>query len=192
MAGLAMGKLWLRASRRFSRAARVGRTADDGLALIEFALIFPIMIVMFIGMVEFGEAFSINRKVENVASTVADLVSQQAAVTDADLTDIVRVGNQLMLPYGAAPLRVRIISVVADATNQARTVAWSFGPGAPADGSAYTALPRAGLTEANSSLIVVEAEYDFSPTLRHFLGNFEINGAAYFRPRLTRVVTKSD
>jgi Flp pilus assembly protein TadG len=178
--------------RRFARVVRNAGPAEDGLALIEFALVLPIMIVMFVGMVEFGEAFSINRKVENVASTVADLVSQQAAVSDADLADIVRVGNQLMLPYRSAPLRVRIISVVADATNQAKTVAWSYGPGAPASGSAYTALPRSGLTEANSSLIVVESEYDFSPTLRNFLGNFEINGAAYFRPRLTRTVTKSD
>ncbi|WP_170937142.1 MULTISPECIES: TadE/TadG family type IV pilus assembly protein [Rhodomicrobium] len=182
----------MRLGERFRRAGRALRAGEDGLALIEFALIFPIMIIMFIGMVEFGEAFSIKRKVDNVAATVADLVSQRASVTSQDLDDIVTIANQLMRPYPTTGLRVRIMSVVANAQNTATTVLWSSGAGAPAAGSAY-ALPRAGLTEANSSIIAVEAEYEnFRPALSHFIGTIDISGNAFFRPRLARVVTKTN
>lgn len=177
--------------RRLRRLLRSARRCEDGVAMIEFALVLPIMIFIFVGMVEFGEAFSINRKVENAASTVADLVSQQGSVTDDTLEDITRVAEQILLPYRSAPLSLRIISVVANAQNSATTVAWSFGPGAPAANTAFT-LPQAGLTEANSSIIVVEAEYDFTPTVGHFLGSFDITGHAFFRPRMARVVMKTD
>lgn len=176
--------------RRLTRLWRSAQRRDDGVAMIEFALVLPIMIFIFVGMVEFGEAFTINRKVENAASTVADLVSQQGSVSDETLEDIVRVAEQVLLPYRSAPLSLRIISVVADAENRETTVAWSFGPGAPAANTAYSL--RAGLTEANSSVIVVEADYDFTPTVGHFLGSFEITGNAFFRPRTTRVVMKTD
>ncbi len=166
--------------------------AERGVVMVEFALILPIMIMIFFGLVEFGEAFSVNRKVENAASSVADLVSQQGVVSTADLDDITTVAAQILQPYRAAPLTVRIFSVAAD-ENNVTTVAWTYPAGGPAVGSAY-ALPASGsgLTEANSSVIVAEAAYAFTPTLGQFLGAIQINGRAYFRPRLSRVVTKTD
>lgn len=183
---------------RLSGAARRFRRCERGVTLVEFALVFPILILMFIGLVEFGEAFSVNRKVTNAASTVADLVSQENAVTTLQLQDIATVATELIKPYRSnAPIfSLRIISIVAsnekDDAKRSAKVAWTFGPGAPAVGSVYT-LPAGGrLTEANSSLIVTETSYAFTPTVGYFLGSITLRGVAYFRPRLSRTVDKTD
>lgn len=157
---------------------------------MEFALIMPVLVILFIGLVEFSEAFTVTRKLSNTASTVSDLVSQEPTVSTADLTDIEQVASELMRPYSNTPLTVRIISVVADADN-ATTVAWSYPVGAYATGAAYS-LPQAGLTEPNSSLIVAEASYGFTPSIGNVLGTFTIDERAFFKPRFSQSVEKLD
>jgi Flp pilus assembly protein TadG len=167
---------------------------DRGVTLIEFALVLPLMLLLFVGMVEFGEVFTLTRKLSTAASTVSDLVSQQTAVTTDDLNDIAMIANEIIGPYDAGPLSIVIVSVVADADNNT-TVAWSHPASAYAAGAAYTlpnnnsADPNARMTEPNSSIIVAEAEYAFTPTVGNFLGTFTITQQAYFRPRFSTLVT---
>lgn len=169
---------------------------DRGVTLIEFALVLPLMLLLFVGMVEFGEAFTLTRKLSTAASTVSDLVSQQTAVTTGDLNDIAQVAVEIIEPYAAGPLDIVIVSVVADAENNT-TVAWSHPASAYAAGAAYTlpnnssADPNARMTEPNYSIIVAEAEYAFTPTVGNFLGTFTITQRAYFRPRFSTAVTKN-
>ena len=178
--------------KRLSAAARRLAPSERGVTVIEFALVFPIMLIIFIGMVEFGEAFSVSRKISNAASTVSDLVSQETAVTNARLANIATIADELIRPYGGAPFSLRIISVVADDKNEKVSVAWSYPEGAAAVGSEYKALPSAAMTEANSSLIVAETSYAFTPTVGHFIGSVTLNGIAYFRPRMVQSVSKAD
>ena len=172
------------------RAFRDIRGDERGVTLVEFALVLPVMIVIFIGLVEFSEAFTVARKLSGAAGTVSDLVAQESSVTNASLNDIEQVAGELMQPYSDTPLNVVIVSVVAD-ENNATTVAWSYPAGAYAVGTPYT-LPQAGLTEAGSSLIVTEASYNFTPTVSRFLGTFLLNERAFFRPRFSQAVTKLD
>ncbi|NJM33400.1 MAG: pilus assembly protein [Rhodomicrobium sp.] len=164
--------------------------------MIEFALVLPILAVLFVGLVEFGEAFTLTRKLSNAAGTVSDLVSQQTDVSTSELNDIALVAQEIIKPYRSAPLDLVIVSVVADADNNT-TVAWSHPASAYAAGTAYTlpnnssADPNARMTEPHSSIIVAEAEYAFTPTVGSFLGSFTITERAYFRPRFSAVVTKN-
>lgn len=174
---------------RYRRLTRCRFLAhENGTALIEFALVFPILVVLFLGMVEFGEAFSVSRKVDTVAATTADLVSQVETLTSADYSDIVLVANELIKPYSNAPMSLVISSVVADDANNERTVAWSCATGggtARAVDSVVKDL-AAGLTEAGSSLILVEASYQFTPVVGlYLLGTHDLKSSAFFRPRLT-------
>lgn len=172
---------------RFLQATSALRGGERGLALIEFALIFPVMLFLFLGLVEFGEAFSLNRKIENAASTVSDLVSQESKVTCAQLADIATIANEIIKPYRPAPFSLRISSIVADENNNLE-VAWTYPTGG---GSPSFDFP-AGLTEPGSSLIVAETAYEFTPTIGYFIGSITLNGKGYFRPRLTRIVEGSD
>ncbi len=176
-----------------SRYPRLGRlmvrrclAGEDGIALIEFALVFPILVVLFLGLVEFGEAFSVSRKVDTVAATTADLVSQLDTLTSTDYNDIVLVANELIKPYSNTPMSLVITSVVADDANKT-TVAWSCATGGgTARAVDSTVNLAAGLTEPGSSLILVEANYQFTPVVGlYLLGTHDLKSSAFFRPRLT-------
>jgi Flp pilus assembly protein TadG len=166
--------------------------AEEGMALVEFSLVFPILLILFVGTVEFSEGFAVNRKLTNAASTVSDLVAQVPQVSDADLSDIAEVAETLMQPYQAANLGLVVTSVEADADNNT-TVGWSYahGSGATARTGGTPLVLPAGLTEPNSSVIVAETSYQFTPTVAYFLtGDITLTGRAYFRPRVSRVVEK--
>ena len=55
---------------------------------VEFAIMLPIMLLMFFGTAEFGEAITIDRKVGHVASALGDLVAQSKSLSDADMQNI--------------------------------------------------------------------------------------------------------
>ena len=80
-----MSRIWL----RMRRAARESARRYKGIAAIEFAMIVPLMLVLFFGTVEFsfrrrgrpqGDAW--------MARTLSDLTSQNISVTDTQLTNI--------------------------------------------------------------------------------------------------------
>lgn len=173
--------------RRLFRRTAAG---ERGVTMIEFALVLPFLVVLFIGLVEFAEAFTVMRKLSMAAHTVSDLVAQEPSVDTAELNDVSLVADEILKPYGTAPLTIVIVSVVSDVDNAA-TVAWSHPASAYVPGTAY-ALPEAALTDPNTSLIVAEATYDFTPTVSRFLGSFQMNERGFFRPRFTQTVLKLD
>ena len=68
------------------RVAIAGFFADrSGVAAIEFAVIVPLMLVMFFGTVEFSSGLAVDRKVSLVARTIVNLTSQGVQATSADL-----------------------------------------------------------------------------------------------------------
>jgi Flp pilus assembly protein TadG len=176
-----------RQARRLARDAR-------GNALVEAALVFPILISLFLGISEFSEALTVSRRVEAAAGTSADLVARLRTVTDNDLTQIKPMIDEMLSPFSTATLSLVITSVVADDDNQT-TVAWSHaeGPGVSArtEGSPV-ALP-AGLTEPNTSVILAEVRYTFHSTLATLIaGGVPMGAEAYMRPRLTAQIEKTD
>lgn len=170
--------------------ARVRRLARDvrGVSAVEFALILPVMIVMYIGAVEFSHALTVDRRVTAVASAAADLTAQTEQVTAADMQDIFTASTAIMSPYSSTPISIVVTSVVADANNDT-TVAWSCAHnGTPrAEDSEYT-LPD-GLTQPFSSVIVAEVSYSFDPPIGQYMtGGINMTETFYLRPRRSLTV----
>ena len=166
-----------------------------GVSAVEFALLLPVLILIYVGIVESGNAITIYRRTSAVASTAADLTAQVKSVSTADLQDIVAASTSILAPHSTTPLKIVLSSVVADQNNNGK-VAWSYASkGSPrATGSAY-AVP-AGLTEANSSVIVAEITYAFTPLLNlssvFSPGSFDMKRTFYARPRRSLTVTKTN
>ena len=164
--------------------------ADDtrGVSAVEFALILPIMVTMYIGAVEFSSALTVDRRVSSVASAAADLAAQSEQVTSNSVQDIFTAATSIMLPYSATSISIVLTSVVADANNDT-TVDWSCAQnGSPkSDGAAYT-LPT-GLTQPFSSVIVAEVAYSYTPPIGQFLtGGVNMSETFYLRPRRSLTV----
>ena len=112
------------------RVSRLGYLARDqsGNILVEAALVFPILIMLFVGVSEFSEAFTAKRRLAIAATTAADLVARATSVTSGDLSGIKAMVDETIKPFPTASLGLVITSVVADKDN-VTTVAWSDAQG---------------------------------------------------------------
>lgn len=169
-----------------------GRFARDrkASAAVEFALVAPVMLAMFLGSVEMTDLAIANRKVTTLASTAADLVAQDVEITNAEMADIFAALEAVLQPLPAASARVTISSVVADANGVTR-VAWSDsrnGAALAANGR-YT-LPT-GLVTPGSSVIVAEVRFTFQSRLGFFVTtDRQITETFMLRPRRVLSVTR--
>ena len=128
---LFLGSSHLRLIRRLFRAR-------DGVAAVEFAFIAPVLILAYCGIAELCGAMLAERKAYHAASAIGDLVAQSAAPTPSNITDIFTVATQddIMAPYSATGMNMRVSSVVMNAADTQATVGWSCGYGA------YASLPK--------------------------------------------------
>lgn len=84
------------------------RGSEHGVAAIEFALIFPLLLVMFFAIVNLSQYISVNRKLTVTANLVADLVTRKKDVTQADLNDVFIAAQLSLRPLDAGNVRVDV------------------------------------------------------------------------------------
>jgi Flp pilus assembly protein TadG len=172
---------WLRG--RFARDQR-------GLAAVEFALLAPIMILLYCGLGELTLAMMAERQAAHSASVVGDLVAQTPTMDATQMADIFNVGSSIMKPFPAAPLKVRVTSIKADALGVPHVV-WSqgHGMGAMTTGATVPGFP-AGLLLAGDSIIEADVSYTFTSPIEQVVAvpiGFGQN--FYFKPRRSADVT---
>jgi Flp pilus assembly protein TadG len=173
---------------RFRRLSRDRR----GLAALEFALIAPMMVVVLFGSIELTELLSCNRRTENTAASVADVISRDTVVTDDEIDDLWAAANALMFPNSVAPMRMRVSSVSIVSATDAR-VLWSDGHNglAPRAVDSPVTLP-AGMMIPGTSVIMSETEYRYQPPIGIFLKlAIDLNHKEYRRPRIADPVTRN-
>ena len=155
-----------------------------GSILIEAAIAFPVLIVILLGMVEFGVAFTVKRRNAQIASTVADLVAQVSSISTSDLQSMETISATILAPYpySAAIAGLRITDVTLNAYN-ATVVRWSYATGTlSANSGPYS--PPSGLVSQGQDVIIAEANYNFTPVIGEFLtGVITFSAQAYNKPR---------
>jgi Flp pilus assembly protein TadG len=170
--------MWLRV-RRSARELLVDRS---GLAAIEFAMVVPIMLLMFFGTDEFASGVAVNRKVTLMARTLSDLTSQNISVTDAQFTNFFNASKAIMTPYPSTPANSTISELYIDPATKVARVQWSQG-GAPRVTGSSVAIPTA-LQVGGSYLIYSEVSYNFVPTVGYVLKNsITLKDFTFTRPR---------
>src|SRR4030081_1899269 len=87
---------------------------NSGLAAIEFAMVVPLMLVLFFGTVEFSTGVAVDRKVTLMARTLSDLTSQNSSVTATQLNNIFNAGTGIMTPYSSSEVNARIVELYID------------------------------------------------------------------------------
>lgn len=106
--------------------SRLRRLAGDrrGTSGIEFALIAPILLMIYLGAFELSVGFNVSQKVAQATGTVADILSQKTEVTPTDLDGMKNVALSIMAPFsvGRYSLKVSGIRVTAPGVG---VVAWS-------------------------------------------------------------------
>jgi Flp pilus assembly protein TadG len=179
-----MSPIWFRL-----RSRAVAMLADcRGIAATEFAVIVPIMLVMFFGTVEFSSGVAVDRKVTLMARTLSDLTSQSTTVDDPTLTNFFAASTGLMTPYSSTPVRSTITELYVDPNTLAARVQWSQGSATHATG--ITMVIPAALQIGGTYLILAEVSYQYVPTIGYVMSKTGINlsDLTYTRPRQSSCV----
>ncbi len=182
----------IRRGTRFPMLARLrGFAADQrGVSAVEFAILLPLMLTLYLGGVEISQAVSADRKTTLVAHTVGDLTAQAANVQSSDVTNILNAATAVAYPFPSSNLKVTLTSVCIDSTGTKATVGWSQTlNGTARTGTVTSSIPTA-LMVANTSLIWGEASYAFKPTIGWTItGTLNLGDQFFLRPRLSCSVT---
>jgi len=173
---------------------RVKSLARDtrGVAAVEFALLAPLMLVLYFGMVEFCQGYMAQKRADHVASMVADLTAQESDVTKAELTDYFAIGDLIMKPFSSATLKQRVSSVTRISSTTYR-IDWSQTKGMTQTlQPTQTGIP-ANLLANGESVIIGESFYTYDSVFRSFLPKpITFERRTYLRPRTVDLVTCSD
>ena len=162
-----------------------------GVSAVEFALLLPLMVTLYLGVVEISQGISADRKVTMTARTIADLVSQTSSINNSDMTNSLNAATAVIAPFSDSNLKVTVTSVTIDANGKA-TVAWSDTKNGTARGVGSTVTLPTALVVANSSLIWSEVSYAYKPTVGYLIsGTLTLKDQIYMRPRLSDSVTRT-
>jgi len=169
-----------------------------GVAAVEFAVVVPLMLVMFFGTVEFTSGVAVDRKISLVTQGLADLVSRYPSVNDADIANFTTIANAMLTPYSATPLKATMTELYIDPSTGAARVQWSKGS-SPRAISSSVAVPanliaRNSVTNAivpNQYFIFTEANYLYTPAVGYVMAKtgVTLSDKTYMSPRLSSCVT---
>lgn len=101
------------------------RTSREGVGAVEFALIVPILLIIYLMAFEITVAISMTRKVSHATSDIADLVTQKTTVDKTYLGTMSNVAAAIIAPYSASNLTLKISGIAIDATPTAK-IQWSW------------------------------------------------------------------
>ena len=175
------------------RRLRTLRRDARGTSALEFAIITPMMIILFCGLVETGQVVLAARRTSHAASTLSDLVAQQPSVSTSSLADCFSAGSQMLTPFDQTKLTMKVTSVTLQ-SNGKSTVDWSQASGMTADtrGAVYTP-PASMLTNTGDSVIVATAIYTLVQASSDVLANnVGFTRVSYAKPRNGSQVTCSN
>lgn len=177
--------------RRFARDER-------GVGAIEFAILFPVLLMLYLGAFELTVGLSASKRASRSAGSIADIVSQQSSITKSVLTTMPSVAGAIFAPYNTTGLTLKITGITIDASGKA-TVAWSWAQ----DGTRPYTVGSTVTLPANmnqASTFLVRSELALPYQLLSFGANFLPSGTNqitisrqyYYRQRVGTSISCSD
>lgn len=179
------------------------RLAKDrrGVAVVEFALIAPILLIFYFLSMEVSQAIENNKKVSRIGSMVADLVTQNGEVSRDDLDAIMAIGSAVLQPYNRSKPGIIVTGIyITDEHSPKARVKWSrklvngvFSPGAVKE--TLTTVPD-DLNIRDTFIVRVASELDYRPVvawsadgkaamgLAAAFDNINMSETYYLRPRM--------
>ncbi|MFI5011495.1 MAG: TadE/TadG family type IV pilus assembly protein [Hyphomicrobiales bacterium] len=171
-------------------------------AAIEFALVLPIMLTTYLGSVEVGEGVTADRKLSNLALTLANLTARSAgALQDSDLNSIFNAGAAVLAPFDYTQAGMVVTSIVFDTANPPNAyVVWSSatGPGATAmtpscSANLSTTLVPNSIRTSNGSVILGQATFPYKPAIGYVVtGTINLSEANFMVPRNVSSVPRTN
>jgi Flp pilus assembly protein TadG len=178
----------------------VSRLLSDrkGLSGVEFALILPIIITILAASEDLGQALMVDRRMNQIAATASDIVSQQSNWSGTSLDGILTGTATIIQPFSTSKLTILVAVVNVDSSLNA-TVSWSRGYNTTAltAGAASPVTLSSTILQSGVQMIVSKATYSlttpFAALLKPVTGLSSYTYTRYGinRPRVSDTITYS-
>lgn len=174
-------------TRRIADFARDRR----GVSAVEFALLLPMMMTLYLGSVETSQGIAANRKVTLAAHTLADLASQYTDITNADMSNILAAGPAILAPFPTASIQ-EVVSEISINAQGVATVVWSDTLNGAALTVGQVVSVPSSLAVPNSSLVLSQVQYNYSPIYGYVLtGSITLHDQIFVRPRQSSSIART-
>jgi Flp pilus assembly protein TadG len=162
-----------------------------GVSAVEFAILVPVMLTLFLGSVEATQGIAADRKIEVTAHTLADLATQYTDITDLDMANILAAGSAILAPYPTVGLQ-EVVSEIAVNDQGVGTVIWSDTLGGVALTVGTTVSIPTALAVPNSYLVLAQVQYSYNPTYGYVMtGSISLSDQSFMRPRESTSIARS-
>jgi Flp pilus assembly protein TadG len=164
-----------------------------GVAAIEFAMIMPVLLILFLSSFDVGNAIIVYLKVRAATFELAAITNQYgtgstAQISTSNMAAITGAVSQVMAPYSTTSTIVTISQIKATSASAA-TVSWSYSVnGTPLTGT-YTGLPaNMAKNSCNNAypcyFILSAVSYPYTPLFGHFMtGSLTLSDTLLVTPR---------
>jgi Flp pilus assembly protein TadG len=176
--------------RRFTASTRA-------VAAIEFAMIMPVLLILFLSSFDAGNAIAIYMKVRAATYTLAAITNQYgdgsavSAISNTDMTAITGATGAVLAPYSNTPTVIVISQIKATSASQA-VVSWSYTVNGTAltQGSTFTLPLNFAQNSCNGTypcyVILAAVSYTYTPMFGSFMtGPVILSDSLYATPRST-------
>jgi Flp pilus assembly protein TadG len=168
-----------------------GATArsTDGTAAVEFVLVFPVLLMLLVGVDELGTGIMIDQKTVAASQMVADLIARNKSVTRAQLDDYITAGKLALDPYSTDTLGFDIVSIQYDANNKPQQV-WRYTLNMTPNDDGINGA--AGLGVSGDGVLAVTVTYNYVPPLGSMvIHSIPMEETAFVRGRESAVINQN-
>ncbi len=181
-------------ARRAADAVSALRRDRRGVSAVEFALILPLMVMLFLATVETTQGLQADRKVSLAARTLSDLSSQATVISNTDMSNIMDATADIIAPFAMAQAQVVVTGIQTDILGVSRVV-WSDARNTTKYTCGQTMTvptelkPTIGTT---GFLVLAEVKYYYTPTVAYLIsGTVTLSDRLYTRPRIGETVSRT-
>ena len=171
---------------RFLAALRKLTVDRGGTVLIEFAMAFPVLILLYLGTYAMSDAIACNRKVTVTARALTDLATRYPALTEAEALKILNASAQALSPFDSSKAMITLSEVQVTSTTQAKVI-WSRAlNGTQLTNNQVVTIPT-DMAPVNTYMIIGQVSYDYTPPVKlaSFGGDLTLRDSIVMLPRVS-------
>ena len=176
------------------------REDKDGVAAIEFALIAPILIFMYLGLLEISMGIMADRDVSHATNVAGDLASQVEELQKAEIENILTAAVTVMAPKQITPTNIRMsieswdIDTSSGGAGSPRSLGKATIGGAITHGQPdMQKLRDLNLLTDTSGVMIATINYDYVPVGSYFMDSvITLHETFVLKPRRSASIPMKD